>query len=443
MLKLPLRFERSELPESALWHYSESYGWYTTLAHEDDCQNLCANTARCVSYGYQKGNTIHNGCFLYSEVDCTPVYTPHDYALFDKVFDCSLTTTPLPTTIVTTAASEMDCGSGKVNWRFKDNKFRYHTESVSGLGAQFEWDLPRACGWLCSEDVRCKAWSFDTSGNQCSLSEDSEIIFDARYEERQPGRITSGNCIPESKPECPQGNSLNFLGEGRCAANGAMLDFPANGYFLKTSKDECLSQCEANDDCVGAITAYGYYCAHYLRSDVAMFDETPSTLQTQWECHAKCFYTKHENECKEFMPNYRLPGASIFGAQRVSGNPVDGYYLPGYCARLCELDPVCKAWSFDTSGNTCSFGNTAEIISCVMGTGNCGNSETRVTAGSCTTTRAPTHSPTFSPTQVPTDAPTESDVHSVCQEFKPNFRIPGSSIYGTQRILVNAEHGSY
>merc|ERR1719356_2396746 len=114
--------------------------------------------------------------------------------------------------------------------------------------------------------------------------------------------------------------------------------------------------------------------------------------------------------CQEFKPNFRLPGPSIYDSQLGRVNTIAD------CARLCEADPVCKAWSFDNADNNCIFGNTAETIPCVMGTGNCGNSETRLTAGSCMTTR---------------------DVHLGCQEFKPNFRLPGPSIYNSQLGRVN------
>merc|ERR550539_480383 len=106
--------------------------------------------------------------------------------------------------------------------------------------------------------------------------------------------------------------------------------------------------------------------------------QVPTNAPTESDVHSVC---------QEFKPEFRLPGASIYGTQRISTNAEDGPYRPGYCARLCEADPVCKAWAFDTSGNTCTFGNTAEIIPCVMGTGNCGNTLNRMTAGSCTTTR--------------------------------------------------------
>jgi hypothetical protein len=82
-------------------------------------------------------------------------------------------------------------------------------------------------------------------------------------------------------------NTLTRLGAGRCKANGSML--PLSNYVTATSKAQCLSDCEADPNCIAAMPAYDYYCQHYMTADVAggLVDDFNANYQTQWECYAK------------------------------------------------------------------------------------------------------------------------------------------------------------
>lgn len=282
-------------------------------------------------------------------------------------------------------------------WSYS-NKFGWYTYTQNMDNSE--------CRALCEATTRCVAFAYQPTVDQaesgCFLySEEncaaivadggykiSDRVFDCSISTSTTTTIETSaqTTLDPQEAACPNGNTLDFLGNGRCAKDGAIVDWPAAGYFLKTTKEDCLAQCDANPDCTGAITAYGYYCAHYLSSDITMFDGEPSTYQTQWECHAKCHNVNHEGTCNEFLVDYRIPGSSMYHTTRVGGNPIDGYYLPANCAKECEKDVQCKAFTFDTSGNTCYLGNSAELIPCDLATGNCGRFPGRMTSGSCDNT---------------------------------------------------------
>jgi hypothetical protein len=262
------------------------------------------------------------------------------------------------------------------------------------------------CRALCEDTNRCVTYAFQPTVGQgqsgCFLYSEENcavVVSDGGYRIHDKVidcsvttsttttvQSTTQTTIDPQEAACPNGNTLDFLGNGRCADDGAIVDWPAAGYFLKTTKEDCLAQCEENADCTGAITAYNYYCAHYLSTDITMFDGEPSKYQTQWECHAKCHNVKREGTCNEFLVDYRIPRSSIYYTTRISGNPIDGWYLPAICAKECENDVQCKAFMFDTSGNTCVLGNSADLQECDpegdFNTGMCGRPG-RLTSGSC------------------------------------------------------------
>merc|ERR1719361_917630 len=105
------------------------------------------------------------------------------------------------------------------------------------------------------------------------------------------GNVNDGNNIQPAdiSPICrttdEPANALSLLGAGRCKANGNII--PLGAYTLQTPKDKCITDCEAEANCVAAMPAYNYYCQLFMKSDVAVVDDFEANYQTQWECYAK------------------------------------------------------------------------------------------------------------------------------------------------------------
>merc|ERR1711953_1149919 len=106
------------------------------------------------------------------------------------------------------------------------------------------------------------------------------------------GNVHNGNDIKYadispicSKTNDPGSSIFTLLGAGRCKSNGNIV--PLGGYTLKTPKNQCLADCEADADCVAAMPAYNYYCQLFKTTDVRYVDDFASNYQTQWECYAK------------------------------------------------------------------------------------------------------------------------------------------------------------
>jgi len=110
-------------------------------------------------------------------------------------------------------------------------------------------------------------------------------VFANNIANPDPSRIQWNDIAPICKPTPEDSNALGLLGAGRCKSNGNIV--PLGGYTLKTPKDQCLADCEADADCVAAMPAYNYYCQLFKTTDVRYVDDFASNYQTQWECYAK------------------------------------------------------------------------------------------------------------------------------------------------------------
>merc|ERR1711879_633981 len=86
-------------------------------------------------------------------------------------------------------------------------------------------------------------------------------------------------------------DGLVSLGNDRCKSNGVLVPIvrtPEN-FFKRTSRGECLAKCEADSNCVAAMTSYDYYCAIFFASNLAgsEVDSIAENYQMQWVCFAK------------------------------------------------------------------------------------------------------------------------------------------------------------
>jgi len=86
-------------------------------------------------------------------------------------------------------------------------------------------------------------------------------------------------------------DGLVSLGNDRCKSNGFLVPIvrtPEN-FFKRTSRGACLAKCEADSNCLAAMTSYDYYCAIFFASNLAgsEVDSIAENYQMQWECFVK------------------------------------------------------------------------------------------------------------------------------------------------------------
>jgi len=87
-------------------------------------------------------------------------------------------------------------------------------------------------------------------------------------------------------------DGLVSLGNDRCKSNGVLAPIAWTNpekYFKRTSRGACLAKCEADSNCLAAMTSYDYYCAIFFASDLAgsEVDSIAENYQMQWECFVK------------------------------------------------------------------------------------------------------------------------------------------------------------
>merc|ERR1712027_264913 len=87
-------------------------------------------------------------------------------------------------------------------------------------------------------------------------------------------------------------DGLVSLGNDRCKSNGVLAPIAWTNpekYFKRTSRGACLAKCEADSNCLAAMTSYDYYCAIFFASDLAgsEVDSIAENYQMQWECSVK------------------------------------------------------------------------------------------------------------------------------------------------------------
>merc|ERR1719471_2835142 len=76
-------------------------------------------------------------------------------------------------------------------------------------------------------------------------------VFANNIANPDPSRIQWNDIAPICKPTAEDSNALGLLGAGRCKSNGNIV--PLVGYTLKTPKDKCLADCEADANCVATV----------------------------------------------------------------------------------------------------------------------------------------------------------------------------------------------
>jgi len=129
-----------------------------------------------------------------------------------------------------------------------------------------------------------------------------------RFEPAQPTDTSSNRqhfvfCSRETTPDQPSSSkTLSKIGDGYCTSGGQKVGLL--GYTLATKADECLANCEADSDCVGAMTAYDYYCQLYKSTDVHTMTgaiDGVANYRTEWSCYAK--QDPHSVVLMEFQAN--------------------------------------------------------------------------------------------------------------------------------------------
>jgi hypothetical protein len=82
-------------------------------------------------------------------------------------------------------------------------------------------------------------------------------------------------------------NTLTSLGNDRCMSNGVLVPLHReNASNTRVSKNECVVTCEADPNCLAAMSAYDYYCNHFTAAD-PLVDGIANGYQRQWECFAR------------------------------------------------------------------------------------------------------------------------------------------------------------